>query len=230
LTLPTDCLNCIASEPQGSLEQVLERCIDNSDSRQGQVSIDTPYGGLMAYGGSFGTGLLLREQPLETAVLPFESSVNARGALFARVRSAELGTIPIFATHLSPGGEEQHPQVERLIAWIAEKAGAGAAILLGDLNTTPDSVLFKRLRRAGFHEGGVTDERGTYSSSGLASGRFSDSGWRLDHVLVRGQELIASTERIFDQPVTLEVTGRLTASTLSDHAGLLSVISRRPSG
>jgi endonuclease/exonuclease/phosphatase family metal-dependent hydrolase len=228
LRLPTECLNCIASTPEGTLEQVLGRCTGRASTKAGSPptsrSSGAPHGGLIAYGGSLGTGMLLRERPIETAILSFESSINARGAIFARVHVGEFGTLPIFAAHLSPGGQEQPPQVDRLMDWIGEKAGAGPAILLGDLNTTPDSALFERFRRLGFHEGEVTGASGTYSSSGLESGRFTESAWRLDHVLVRGRELALRTSRILDQPVTLEVEGRRTASTLSDHAGLFSII------
>ena len=98
----------------------------------------------------------------------------------------------------------------------------GPALLLGDLNTSPGSALFGRIRAAGFHEGRTPALGPTYSSEGLTSGRFTGSGWHLDHVLVRG--LNAATSLILDEPRTLEVAGRHVRSTLSDHAGLLSII------
>jgi endonuclease/exonuclease/phosphatase family metal-dependent hydrolase len=219
LSLPTDCLNCLASEPHGTLQEILERCTGNDRSTSAPAR-----GGLIAYGGSFGTGLLLRSAPIESEVLKFESSINARGALFARLPSTTLGPVDVFAAHLSPGGAEQGPQVERLLSWIDEKAGAGPALLLGDLNTSPGSALFARIRSAGFHEGRTSSPGPTYSGEALTTGRFGSSGWHLDHVLVRG--LTAATSRILDEPRLLEVAGQQVRSTLSDHAGLLSVIDR----
>jgi endonuclease/exonuclease/phosphatase family metal-dependent hydrolase len=157
-------------------------------------------------------------------VLTFASSINARGALFARIPSATLGPVDVFATHFSPGGAEQAPQVERLLSWIEEISGPGPALLLGDLNTSPGSALFARISGAGFHEGRLISPGPTYGSEGLTTGRFARSGWHLDHVLVRG--LSAATSRILDEPRTLEVAGQPVRSTLSDHAGLLSIIDR----
>jgi endonuclease/exonuclease/phosphatase family metal-dependent hydrolase len=233
LSLPVDCVNCLASDPRGTLEEILERCtaVDN-DSEGALPAREAPtqsaHGGLMAYGGSFGTGLLLRSPAAATDVLTFESSINARGALFARLTRSGLGPLDVFATHLSPGGAEQVPQVERLLSWIEEKSGAGPALLLGDLNASPGSALLGRIRAAGFHEGRASALGPTYSSEGLTSGRFTGSGWHLDHVLVRG--LNAATSRILDEPRTLEVAGHQVPSTLSDHAGLLSVIEQAERG
>jgi endonuclease/exonuclease/phosphatase family metal-dependent hydrolase len=227
LSLPTDCVNCLASEPHGTLEQILQRCTagnrEHAQAREGSAGA-AGRGGLMAYGGSFGTGLLLRSAPIENDVLTFESSVNARGALFARLPSSTLGPLDVFATHFSPGGAEQAPQVERLLSWIDAKSGSGPALLLGDLNTSPGSDLFARIRGAGFHEGRTSSPGPTYSSEGLTTGRFASSGWHLDHVLVRG--LSAATSRILDEPRILEVAGQPVRSTLSDHGGLLSIIDR----
>jgi endonuclease/exonuclease/phosphatase (EEP) superfamily protein YafD len=99
---------------------------------------------------------------------------------------------------------------------------SGPALLLGDLNISPGSALLGRIRAAGFHDGRASALGPTYSSEGLTTGRFTGSGWHLDHVLVRG--LNAATSRILDEPRTLEVAGRQVRSTLSDHAGLLSII------
>ncbi|RYZ05749.1 MAG: hypothetical protein EOO73_18790 [Myxococcales bacterium] len=218
LRLPTDCLNCIASNPHGTLEEITNRCTGTADAPRGQTR-----GGLVAYGGSFGTGLLLRHQPLASGGLTFASSINARGAQFARLPSSTLGQLDIFAAHLSPGGAEQAPQVDELLAWIDETTIKGPALLLGDLNTSPGSALFRRITAAGFRSAG--DARGTYSGEGLASGRFGDDGWRLDHVLVRGEHLTAPTTRILDEARTIDVEGRPLRSTLSDHAGLLATLS-----
>jgi endonuclease/exonuclease/phosphatase family metal-dependent hydrolase len=228
LQLPSDCLNCIASNPEGSLDDILGRCTAAVDppAELGDAGARERTGGeLIAYGGSFGTGLLLKEQPLAKASIVFESTINARGATYARIANA-VGAEPlhVFAAHLSPGGTEQGPQVTQLLEFIDDKAGTAPALLLGDLNLTPGSALFERLTRSGFREGNVLGDRGTYSGEGLESGRFGTSAWRLDHALLRGTDAELVTKRILDDPVLLDAGGRPTRSTLSDHAGLLVTI------
>ncbi len=127
----------------------------------------------------------------------------------------------MLATHVSPGGAEQAPQVEAFVRWAAAKVPAGEpAILLGDLNTAPSSALFRTLEAAGSHEPDGVDRRGTFNH-GLGSGHVSDSGWRIDHVLVRDIAGPTTSERILDRPVTL-ATGRRT--TLSDHFGVRATL------
>jgi endonuclease/exonuclease/phosphatase family metal-dependent hydrolase len=135
----------------------------------------------------------------------------------------------VFAAHLSPGGPEQAPQVEQLLAFIEEKAATEPALLLGDLNLVPGSSLFSRIARAGFHEGEARAHLPTYSGQALLGGTFAGSGWRLDHVLLRGTTAELRTQRILDETVRLKVAGRDVLSTLSDHAGLLSTITWRQS-
>jgi endonuclease/exonuclease/phosphatase family metal-dependent hydrolase len=179
----------------------------------------------MAYGGSFGTGLLLREPPLASGSVAFRSTVNARGALYAKLASAVgEGPLHVFGAHLSPGGPEQVPQVEQLLSFIHDTAGNEPALLLGDLNLVPGSALFGRIARAGFDEGQAHEGRNTYNSQALLGGTFAGPGWRLDHVLLRGINAALRTQRILDEPVRLNVAGREVLSMLSDHAGLLSRI------
>jgi endonuclease/exonuclease/phosphatase family metal-dependent hydrolase len=221
LSLPPPCLNCIASHPVGALHDIVSRCIGDSPVGADSSALASGYGGLVAYGGSFGTGLLARTALARTDRLVFESTVNARGAVYAQVVAPGIGLLHVFAAHLSPGGAEQPPQAERLVRWVLEKAPRGPALLLGDLNATPRSAVFERFVRAGFRPPNAEDQRATFAPDGLGSGTVAESGWRLDHVLGRelGGEL--RTERILDSPVTLEVQGRHIRSTLSDHFGVL---------
>ena len=228
LALPVACLNCIATHPSGSLQQIFERCLAEAEPAADEAVQPPGHAGVMAYGGSFGTGLFARDAPIETDTVSFEATLNARGAIWAVFERAGLGRLHVFGAHLSPGGQEQGPQVERLLSWIEDKAGSEPAVLLGDLNLTPTSALFAQIKRAGFREPDVPDSRGTYSREGLLNGRFGESGWRLDHVLLRGLELTLSTDRILDQSVVLEPAAGAEASTLSDHAGLLATLARTP--
>src|SRR5207248_1621851 len=106
------------SHPQGTFAEVVGRCIGEEvdDDARG-------FDGLVAYGGSFGTGLLSRLPVDDRETIVFVSTVNARGAIHARVRD-----LHVFGAHLSPGGGEHPPQVERLLAWIDERAGSEPAL------------------------------------------------------------------------------------------------------
>jgi endonuclease/exonuclease/phosphatase family metal-dependent hydrolase len=225
LALSPPCLNCIASHPVGTLHEIVARCVgEGTPFEQPAAARKARYGGLMAYGGSFGTGLLSRWPFLETATTAFESSINARGALYVRVVAPGVGEFSVFATHLSPGGAEQAPQVERLLSFIEHHAGDGPAVLIGDLNTSPGSTLFRQLQRAGFSETDQSDRRATYAANALSNGQISETGWRLDHVLVRGFDAVTRTERILDRPITIDTQQGAVRTTLSDHFGLLATI------
>jgi endonuclease/exonuclease/phosphatase family metal-dependent hydrolase len=221
-TLPTDCLNCIASFPTGNLDQIVARCLGaGSPPEVAKADEGRPSrtGGLIAYGGSFGTGLLSRTPLASPDVLVYYATVNARGAMHTAIDNDALGHIDVFATHFSPLGGEQAAQVDELLAWIDRKAPAGPALLIGDLNITPESSLFRRLTTARFREPDVVDRRATFGS-GLGTGRVNTSGWRIDHVLLRDIDARVTSRRIFDTPITLRSNGVRT--TLSDHFGVMA--------
>lgn len=220
LALPTPCLNCIASHPVGSLDAILGRCV----AQGGPAPISPESGGLIAYGGSFGTGLLSRAPLEQRETLVFASSVNARGAVHATVRAGNLGKVHVFGAHLSPGGAEQEPQVRALLAWIHALAAEEPVILLGDLNTTPGSGLFRSFERAGLCEPDPLDQSATYHHDGLGTGRLPGSGYRLDHILMRGVVGHIRTHRVLDDTVTIVAEGRRISTTLSDHFGVLAII------
>lgn len=214
-----ECLSCLATHPVGTFEEIVAPCIGDGATTTTPRSSD---GGLIAYGGSFGTGLL-SNLPLEDRdVLVFESTVNARCALYARV-----GTTHVFATHLSPGiVHEQQQQINQVLAWMVAKCGGGdRVVLLGDLNTGPrvpphvtscNGELYRRFVDAGFDNPYAHDgARCTLCHGSLSRGSHGDSGWLLDHVLLRGFGG-ARAERILDSPLALG-TVRMT---LSDHCGI----------
>jgi endonuclease/exonuclease/phosphatase family metal-dependent hydrolase len=196
LTLAPSCVNCMTHNITGSLEEMTTRCLcEATDGKHAPI----------AYGGSFGTGLLSRE-PLEAVdTITYRSSINARGAIYART----LG-LHVFATHFSPGGlggSEQGPQFDAFVDFAA--ATRGPAVLLGDLNTSSGSQLFAKLVRAGFREPDELDTRPTCYSS------------RIDHVLVRDIDATVTTQRILDGRITLPNGER---TTLSDHYGVLATL------
>jgi endonuclease/exonuclease/phosphatase family metal-dependent hydrolase len=225
LALPGECLNCVASNPSGTLDEIVGRCVRPHAGSPPSPRVGRGgYGTLMAYGGSFGTGLLSR-YPLEAqASIVFQSTINARGAVHAQLAIGAQLRLHVFAVHLSPGGSEQGPQVDQLLAWIDEKVQAGRpTLLLGDLNTTPGSVLFSRLEAAGFRAVDPTDTCSTFEHDGLGTGVVRDSGWRLDHVLVRDLNVPMRSRRVLDDVVSLRTaSGETVCTTLSDHFAVLA--------
>jgi endonuclease/exonuclease/phosphatase family metal-dependent hydrolase len=234
------CLNCVASNPTGSLDEIMAPCLAEADapqdpasargaSRGGRYGYGVP--GLVAYGGSYGTGLLSALPLFDRDELVYEATLNARGALYARVEHRALGDMHVFATHFSPGPhDEQLPQVERLLAWIGDKVGRGGrVILLGDLNTGPSSGLYRRLEAAGFENPytALPDPPATFPDGSFSSRGMGRSGWLLDHVLLRGFSEPATAERILDEPLTIEAEGQKVRTTYSDHCGILVTVGGR---
>lgn len=232
--LSTPCLNCITSHPVGSIEQILEPCIGAAlqhAPRDTKKSAHVGWGppGLVAYGGSFGTALLSRVPLVDEDVLVFEATLNARCAIHARVE-APFGPLHVFATHLSPGIEgEQRVQIDRLFAWIDEHARGAPTVVLGDLNTGPSlgngvqghlAHLYARFEDAGFENPYRSVARCTWCHGSLSSGSMGSSGWLLDHVLLRDVPAEARAERILDEPITIESSGRRVRTTYSDHCGV----------
>jgi endonuclease/exonuclease/phosphatase family metal-dependent hydrolase len=228
--LPSDCLNCIASFPTGNLDEIVARCLgeDSASARLPYANNAAPArsGGLIAYGGSFGTGILSRTPLVEPDVLVYYATVNARGAVHTAIENDDGDRIDVFATHFSPLGSEQAAQVDELLAWIDRRAPTGPALLLGDLNLTPESSLFRRITAVGFREPDVVDRRATFGG-GLGTGHVNASGWRIDHVLARNIDARITSHRIFDAPLTLRRRGVRT--TLSDHFGVMAVLEPRRS-
>ena len=71
------------------------------------------------------------------------------------------------------------------------------------------------------------DAECTYCNANLLVGVGGGTGPVLDHILVRGFEGEVVTERIFTDPIELEVEGDSVTTNLSDHYGLRAVL--RPS-
>jgi endonuclease/exonuclease/phosphatase family metal-dependent hydrolase len=65
------------------------------------------------------------------------SAFQSRAALWARVRSPEVGDIDVFSAHTS-GLERQHSD---LVRWVGEKSGSGrAAVVACDCNATGEAM------------------------------------------------------------------------------------------
>lgn len=263
-SLSAACLNCVVSHPVGTLDEIVAPCLhaaeaagasrashasharsargaaEAAEARAARSRADAAtlgYGpaGLVAYGGSLGTAFLSTAPLLDPDVLVYDAStMNARGALYARLASTVLGELHVFGTHLSPGiHEEQTTQIDQLLAWIDEKAGRAPTVIAGDLNTGPSvrgtgsaatslPSLYRRLADAGFSNPYLDSgaAASTWSSGSLASGLHGRAGWVIDHVLLRGVPGSARGERILDQPLEIRRGGRHVTTAYSDHAGV----------
>lgn len=154
--------------------------------------------------------------------------VVPRGWVAADVEVAGT-TVRVVSTHLEDASEDlQRAQAAELLA--GPLAGAGTAVLLGDLNSdangVPPGATWLDLGAAGFRDAWL--EAGHPAGSGATWGHdpalsdpLSGLSQRLDLVLVRGDLAVASAE-LFGEAVADMRDGLWP----SDHAGL-SVVLRR---
>ena len=235
-----ECQTCLAANIGGSLEEILAACAGEGG------------GGSFAYDGAFGIGIVSSEPFVKTDSLVFESSLNRRGVLHVQIDDPVLGTVDVFNTHLSanldlgespvpyPGegswAEEQAAQIEAMQAWIDERTSDDrVAILAGDLNTSPGGENhtaetpenYELLVSSGGWDDGYSSlpEAGcTYCADNLLVGGQGGTGPVLDHILIRNFEGGVDTRRIFTEPLTIEVEGEPVETNLSDHYGLLALL------
>jgi len=226
------CQGCLASQIGKPLADMVANCTTSS-------------GGKYAYEGRNGV-LLLSKHPLaSTEFLQFESYVNARVVLHARVEAPGL-TPDVFCTHLTADlsadleyagtygswGEEQGAQIDQMLTWIGEKAASvdGPVVLAGDLNCgpafLPDGITgehvenYDKLTDADWADP-FAEATGVVCSwcgdNPLVGGGDSTI---LDHVLVKGTGFTSSAARVLDQPVEIQSGGAAVQTRLSDHYGV----------
>ena len=85
--LSAACATCLATDPTGTLEAILEPCVGSGT----QQRLGTAESRLVAYGGSYGLGLLTRETIVAQDTLRLETDLNARAAVHARLKTDALG-------------------------------------------------------------------------------------------------------------------------------------------
>lgn len=237
-SLSGPCITCIAGAltDEATIDDLIGACGPEANAA-----------GCYAYDGSFGTDIVSRYPLADTDALVFESSLNRRAALYARIPDTPQGEVHVFCTHLSAvfeniphpgeadGGTweaEQRAQIEAMRAWIDEKAGDGKVIVMGDFNTGPavaDRVLAEvpdnyEALIAGFDPtySGQDDADCTFCGDNpLVTGVDRDKSVLLDHVLIRGFAGASSTGAvILDQQITLDIDGMPVEAALSDHYGV----------
>lgn len=236
------CISCIASAltDEATLDDLVTACGPDGEAQ-----------GCYAYDGSFGTDIVSRYPLADTDALVFESSLNRRAVLYARVTGTPQGDVHVFCTHLSAvfeniphpgeadGGSweaEQRTQINEMRAWVDQKAGDGKVVLMGDFNTGPavgDAVLAEVPEN---YELLVEGYDATYTAqadaactfcgdNGLVTGVDRDKSVLLDHVLIRGfGDASTQGEIILDQAITLDIEGMSVPASLSDHYGVQVLI------
>ncbi|MCP4435192.1 MAG: hypothetical protein GY812_06785 [Actinomycetia bacterium] len=235
-----ECQTCLAANIGGSLEEILSACAGDGG------------GGSYAYDGAFGVGILSSEPFVEQDSVVLESSLTRRAVLYVQIEDPVLGTVDVFNTHLTanldlgetpvpyPGegtwAEEQAAQIEVIGEWIDERTSDDrVAILAGDLNTSPEGddhtsetpQNFELLVSSGGWDDAYTDDPDaecTYCADNLLVGGEGETGPVLDHILVRNFDGEVNVERIFTDPLQIEVDGESVETSLSDHYGLAATL------
>jgi endonuclease/exonuclease/phosphatase family metal-dependent hydrolase len=215
----------------------------NASARPPRGAAIRPGANVIAYGGSFGTGLLSRTPLLDRDALVFDATLNPRAALYARLRPGPRGAdLHVVCTHLSPalgaplGGRpasvEQGEQVEKLLAWVEQKAQGAPVVIVGDLNTghragaSVEALLpdhYAKFLTAGFVDPYASrpDALCTFCASNPLNGNAGARGTLIDHVLLRGLPAGASSEPFLRTPLEIKAGGRTVRTAYSDHYGLV---------
>lgn len=216
-----------------------------------QIFLDPQPGEGYAYGGTFGIGVLTDQEITDQDTLVMDSSLNRRAVIYAELDTEQIGTVHVFATHLSaifsdipyPDGggpeawaQEQADQIETMHAFIDEKVDDDSPVLLmGDFNTGPEGDNFTAefpdnydaLVAGGPYDNAYVDAPSatcTFCNDNTLIDAEGDGGVTIDHILVRDFDGTVETERIFDDMVSVVVEGEDTMMNLSDHYGLLATL------
>jgi endonuclease/exonuclease/phosphatase family metal-dependent hydrolase len=242
--LAPQCLGCLGRHPLRRVGEILEECVDPSESRAKLDPTQTAEGPRF-FDGSYGIGLLSSDELSDGDQLDLEAAHHLRAVLYGKLGEGDQ-RLHVFCTHLSPilqgvphpgGGSwasEQSRQVDALLDWVDRKAGDQPALILGDLNTGPGIARIRarlpehyaRFVRAGFINPYLDGAEPTCTlcyDNPVIGGR--GDGLLLDHVLVRGFRGRISARRFLDGPLELAAGGRRVTTALSDHYGVIAELS-----
>ncbi|MEZ5169261.1 MAG: endonuclease/exonuclease/phosphatase family protein [Acidimicrobiia bacterium] len=216
-----------------------------------QIFLDPQPGEGYAYGGTFGIGILTDQEIVDEDTLVMDSSLNRRAVIYAELETDQIGTVHVFATHLSaifsdipyPDGggreawaQEQADQIETMNAYIDEKVDDDSPVLLmGDFNTGPAGDTFTAEFEENYdalvagrdYDNAYTDDESatcTFCNDNTLVDAEGEGGVTIDHILVSGFDGTVETQRIFDEPVSVAVDGEDVMMNLSDHYGLLATL------
>lgn len=235
--LDEQCLSCLTANVGGTVEEAIASCTAGSAT--------------YTYGGSLGLGLLSKVPIVDTDVFVLDSSVNRRAVLHVQVDAGDLGQIHVFGTHLSailgdvpyPGEgtweQEQAAQIDDLVAYIDTRVDpVEPFVLLGDFNTGPAGELFSAEVPANYDVLVRAVDTNTYVDTDGARCTFcgdnpllgDDTAVAIDHVFTRGIDVAHEATRILDEPLAMEVDGTDVTTALSDHYGVLLVLTSSSTG
>jgi len=238
LGLQPACLTCVHDQALKSAPptQVYGACVPGSTG----TANETP----ALFGGNFDIGLLSR-LPFEASEVKRLDSALVRAAVAYGKVDRNGKKLHVFCTHLSSsigsfpypiqGGSwqaENKAQAQAVMAYVQQKAGSEAAVLLGDLNTGPalgglvaewpDS--FGVLETGGF-ENLFTAQDAACSLCPDNTFRADDSNPKLiDHALVRGTLGASGIGRFMTGLELLKLGSSWVPSHLSDHYGIVAKV------
>ena len=203
-----------------ALQEVDERTtrvqgVDQLDELGRLTALHTTFGKAMAFsGGDYGVAVLSRWPILSADNEPLPSSADRepRTALTVRVRAGERGPVVQFTcTHLDQGRDEQD-RLEQAAFLNATEAHDGIpAILAGDMNSRPDTVVMKTLETEWTDAAAAADPALLNALSlTVPAARIR---YRPDYVLYRP----ASSWRVIESSVIDETVA-------SDHRPVLAVL------
>ena len=202
----------------------------------------------LAEGRTCGNGLLSRFPFTDTAAwpLPEPRHDSGRNLVHAIVRTP-WGRVPVFVTHLSwmpHQGAARMQQMQQIRSWINERAPIQRgdaptdllpAILMGDLNTEPDSDEIRFVRgytadEYGFYMADCFGVRGegpghTWHRDNVYAAREHYPNRRIDYIFVRGPDRWHRGEPLLCKVVLDRPVDGVFAS---DHYGLYAEIRATP--
>lgn len=228
------CLGCIQANIGSGLDEILSTCEEPAIS--------------YAYGGSFGIGLLTSYDVASEDEIVLESTTNRRGVLYAEL-DTPFGAVHAFCTHLTavfsdldyPGmfgswEEEQSAQIDALLAFIEDKAGAeGQILVMGDFNTGPEGpgyiaevpANYDKLLSGGLgnpytttpgHECTFCDANPIVAKE---DSNDDDTSSVIDHVLIDGfTSGSGAAERVMAGAIEVENCDETIQTAYSDHYGV----------
>lgn len=253
---PANLVTCVMEECKEDFDAISDGCLSCLASKIGSTIDDmmgfcsTDSGGSYAYDGRNGLIILSKHALSGKEMTRFDSYLNVRVALHAKVTGEAFAGTDVYCTHLTANlsnisyggpedswGAEQAKQIDALIAWVsATEDTATPTAVLGDMNcgldkgTTMIAELpenFQKFVDAGYDSFFVTQEAQICSwcnENPLIGGGDDKAGEDhiIDHVLTKGfpEGTTNSPARFMDDVINLTTDDGDLESRFSDHYGV----------
>ena len=238
----SSCQDCVASNQTLPPAEIASTCADEAAAVE-------------AYEDQNGLLLLSRWPLVEPSARAMISALGDRGILAARLgvplRAPDGSdvSVDVLCSHLTPDfmslpysgqfgswAAERDYHIGELLDFATQRADGGLRVLVGDMNTgpeTPRAVASGPEAFATFVDAGYRspyaespDSTCTFCIDNPLVGAETDDGDRgaiIDHVLVANLPMATQleSERVLDQGLSLEVDGETVRTAYSDHYGVL---------